>query len=257
MVFYILLGLIFSAVLWIMYRVRNSNNQVDMKELVKSWGERMPQEIKEYRDDATKSTTRNTQPIISDTSGVTVKNCGPETIKRVPQVEHDEEQFKLFTDLNESKHDLEKVNNLNEEICEKPQTDKASLLKVYVCDATGGFLDPQKLVSSLNIAGLTFGEMDIFHYYHEEGTKPAFSAASMHEPGTFDLARLQLVRTSGIVMFISSTSIESWPEDFRVMLAAAKRVAASLEAGLYSAPEVLWTEEYEQAIVTKLGFSSD
>lgn len=257
MVFYILLGLIFSAVLWIMYRVRNSNNQVDMKELVKSWGESMPQEIKEYRDGAAKSTTRNTQPIISDTSGVTVRNCGPETIKRVPQVEHDEEQFKLFIDLNESKYDLEKVNNLNEEICEKPQTDKVSLLKVYVCDATGGFLDPQKLVSSLNIAGLVFGEMDIFHYYHEEGTKPAFSAASMHEPGTFDLARLQLVRTSGIVMFISSTSIESWPEDFRVMLAAAKRVAASLEAVLYSAPEVLWTEEHEQAIVTKLGISSD
>ncbi len=84
MVFYILLGLIFSAVLWIMYRVRNSNNQVDMKELVKSWRERMPQEIKEYRDGATKSTTRNTQPIISDTSGVTVRNCGPENHRKSP-----------------------------------------------------------------------------------------------------------------------------------------------------------------------------
>jgi FtsZ-interacting cell division protein ZipA len=257
MVFYILLGLVFVAVLWIIYRVRISNHQDDMKGLAKSWRERMPQQIKEYRDDATKSTTRSTQPIISDTSRVAVRNSGPDTIKKVSQVEQGKEQFKLFGDLNESKHELENVNNLNKEIYEKPQTDNVSLLKAYVCDATGGFLDPQKLVSALNIAGLSFGEMDIFHYYHEESTKPAFSAASMHEPGTFDLERLQLVRTSGIVMFISSTSIESWPEDFRLMLTAAKRVAASLEAVLYSAPEVLWTEEHEQTIATKLGISSD
>ena len=37
------------GVLWITYRVRNSNNRVDVKELAKSWGARMPQEIRDYQ----------------------------------------------------------------------------------------------------------------------------------------------------------------------------------------------------------------
>ena len=39
------------------------------------------------------------------------------------------------------------------------------------------------------------------------------------------------------------------------MLTAAKRIATSLGAELYSAPDVLWTEEYEQKALEKLGAS--
>ncbi len=241
--------------LWITYRVRNSNNRVDVKELAKSWGARMPQEIRDYQHDKKNSTTRNSQPIISDTSNLKIRGSGPEGIKRVSRLKHDEEQFKLFTDFNDVEKDLEKVNNPDDQIRKKSQADDVSPLKVYVCDSNGSVFDPEKLVSSLNIAGLTYGEMDIFHCYREDSTISAFSAASMLEPGTFDLIRLQLVRTSGIVLFISSTSRGSWLDDFRLMLTAAKRIATSLGAELYSAPDVLWTEEYEQKALEKLGAS--
>jgi cell division protein ZipA len=171
-------------------------------------------------------------------------------------LQQDKNQFKLFTDLGEPETEPQKINNYNEKIREKEQVNDVSLLKVYVCDATGRFFDPEKLVGCLNIAGLTFGEMDIFHYYEEANTIPAFSAASMLEPGTFDLKRLQLVRTSGIVLFIGSGSSGNWPDDFRLMLTAAKCIATGLDAELYSAPEVLWTEEHEQKVTEKLGVSS-
>ena len=243
--------------LWITYRVRNSNNRVDVKELAKSWGARMPQEIRDYQHDKKDAITRDSQPIISDTSDVKVRNSGPEAVKKVPRLKQDKDQFQLFTGSQDTEKDLEKFNNSNDDIRKKSQANDVSLLKVYVCDSNGSIFDPEKLVSSLNIAGLTYGEMDIFHYYQEDSTISAFSAASMLEPGTFDLGRLQLVRTSGIVLFISSTARGSWLDDFRLMLTAAKRIATSLGAELYSAPDVLWTEEYEQKALEKLGVSGD
>jgi FtsZ-interacting cell division protein ZipA len=254
--FYSLLGLLFLAVFLVIPRIRNSNNRVDIKELAKSWGERMPQEIREHQEDKANTTTRNSQPIISDTAEVKIRDAGPETVKSVSRLEHSKEQFKLFTDCDEMESDLAKANNFNKEIHQEAQTNDTSLLQVYVCDSAGRLFDPEKLVSTLNIAGLTFGEMDIFHYYEADHTIPAFSAASMLEPGTFDIKKLQLVRTSGIVLFIGSESRESWGDDFRLMLNTAKRIATSLEAALYSAPEVLWTEEHEQKITEKLGLSS-
>ena len=239
------------------YRVRNSNNRVDVKELTKSWGARMPQEIRDYRYDKKDSITRDSQPIISDTSDVKVRNSGPEAVKKVPRLKQDKDQFQLFTGPQDAEKDLEKFNNSNDDIRKKSQANDVSLLKVYVCDSNGSIFDPEKLVSSLNIAGLTYGEMDIFHYYQEDSTISAFSAASMLEPGTFDLGRLQLVRTSGIVLFISSSSSESWRDDFRLMLTAAKRIATNLGAELYSAPDVLWTEEHEQKALEKFGVSGD
>lgn len=252
MIFFTLLGLLLFTALWIVYRVSNSNNRVDVKELAKSWRARMPQEIREYQYDKTNSTAQNSRPIISDTSEVKVRESGPETIKRISQLDEDKVQFKLFADLSDTDNELDKANNPNDQIHKKSEANDVYLLKVYVCDSNGGVFDPEKLVSALNIAGLTFGEMDIFHYYQEDSTTPAFSAASMLEPGTFDLGRLQLVRTSGIVLFIGSSSSASWPDDFHLLLTAAKRIATSLDAELYSAPGIRWTEEHEQKVLEKL-----
>ena len=41
------------------------------------------------------------------------------------------------------------------------------------------------------------------------------------------------------------------------MLTAAKRIATNLGAELYSAPDVLWTEEHEQKALEKFGVSGD
>lgn len=256
MLFFTLIGLLLIVALWIIYRVRNSNNRVDVKELAKSWGVSMPQEIREYQRDKTNPTERNSQPIISDTSEVKVRDSRPAPVNRISQLEREKEQFQLFTDFGDPESNLKKVNKSDNEIHEKAQANDVSLLKAYVCASNGSVFDPEKLVSSLNIAGLTFGEMDIFHYYRDDSTISAFSAASMLEPGTFDLERLQLLSTSGIVLFVCSRPSKNWSDDFRLMLISAKRIAASLDADLYSAPEVLWTEEHEQKVIEKLGISN-
>jgi FtsZ-interacting cell division protein ZipA len=256
MLFYSLLGLLLLVGLWSAWRIRNLNNRVDAKELAKSWEVKMPQEIRDYKGEEINSTISSSQPIISDTSEVKIRDSGPGAVKRVSQLEHDKEQYKLFAEFNETKDDLLKVNSVNEEIHKKAHPEDVSLLKVYVCESGGSFFDPERLVSSLNIAGLTFGEMDIFHYYEEGSSIPAFSAASMLEPGTFDLERLQLVRTSGIVLFVGSGLNGNWSDSFSLMLNTAKRIAASLDAVLYSAPEVPWTEEHEQKLIEELGESS-
>ena len=117
----------------------------------------MPQEIRDYRYDKKDSITRDSQPIISDTSDVKVRNSGPEAVKKVPRLKQDKDQFQLFTGSQDTEKDLEKFNNSDDDIRKKSQANDVSLLKVYVCDSNGSIFDPEKLVSSLNIAGLTYG----------------------------------------------------------------------------------------------------
>jgi cell division protein ZipA len=52
-------------------------------------------------------------------------------------------------------------------------------------------------------AGLRFGDMDIFHYFIEEGDgESIFSVANLVEPGTFNLENLDEMSTPGLTLFL-------------------------------------------------------
>lgn len=58
-----------------------------------------------------------------------------------------------------------------------------------------------ELLQALQNAGLTYGDMDIFHYYADDG-EALFSVAQATEPGTFDMTQIGRLSCHGLSVFI-------------------------------------------------------
>lgn len=79
-------------------------------------------------------------------------------------------------------------------------------------------------------AGLEYGEWQIFHYYPPAAgdAPPLFSLTNMVKPGSFDLQRMDAVRTPGLSLFMVPAGVEGDTDTFDTMLATARRLAANL-----------------------------
>jgi cell division protein ZipA len=97
---------------------------------------------------------------------------------------------------------------------------------LHIKAAEGRYFGGEQLVVHLNRAGLRFGEFDIFHYQN------IFSLASAFEPGTFDLDRLDTLRTSGLSLFMESARLDDLRDGFETMLNTAQHLAEQLRATL-------------------------
>jgi cell division protein ZipA len=87
------------------------------------------------------------------------------------------------------------------------------------------------VVEALEAEGLVYGKYSIFHREHA-GNKSVFYVASMVEPGSFDLDRLDAVTYPGISLFaVVPGSVEA-PVVFDMMLAAGRRLADRLQGQL-------------------------
>lgn len=98
------------------------------------------------------------------------------------------------------------------------------------------------LVKAMNAVGLRYGDMRIFHHYGagELSTqKPLFSVANMIEPGYFDLDHLDGLSTPGLAMFLQLPGPLDGAVAFELFLNTAQRLAETLSADLYSAPQAL------------------
>lgn len=79
-------------------------------------------------------------------------------------------------------------------------------------------------------AGLEFGDMQIFHrpLDGKPESGPIFSMANMVKPGTFDMSRIDELRTPGLTFFLTLpgplTALDAWD----AMLPAAQRMAELL-----------------------------
>lgn len=96
-----------------------------------------------------------------------------------------------------------------------------------------GTIPGDELALSLRGIGMRHGKFGIFHRY--EGTdenRIIFSAASLVEPGSFDLANLKEQRLPGISLFMVLPGPIDGAEAFDLMMAAARALAKSLDAEL-------------------------
>jgi cell division protein ZipA len=96
--------------------------------------------------------------------------------------------------------------------------------------------------------------MNIFHYvdFTQPDIPSAFSAANIHEPGTFDMARIEALKSEGVVLFMNSSDKVRGKEDFSLMLSSAKELAKLLKAKLYSSSEVEWGDDSEKYYLAML-----
>lgn len=105
------------------------------------------------------------------------------------------------------------------------------IVSLFVMAREGQAFNGADLIVAAEKAGLEYGDMGIYHRLvdgkREAG--PIFSVANMVKPGSFDLARLDALRTPGLSFFMTLpgpvTALDAWD----AMLPAAQRLAELLD----------------------------
>ena len=88
------------------------------------------------------------------------------------------------------------------------------------------------LVLALREHGLQLGSYGIFHYYKNTSKNIIFSAASLVEPGIFDLKKIKDQKIPGITFFMSLPLPVKGIEAFDEMLSVVKRLSNHLKGEL-------------------------
>lgn len=90
-----------------------------------------------------------------------------------------------------------------------------------------------ELILSMRGIGLRHGKFGIFHRYDgNDESRTIFSAASLVEPGSFDLANIKDQQIPGISMFLVLPGPVESVEGFDLMMAAARALSQSLDGEL-------------------------
>jgi cell division protein ZipA len=90
-----------------------------------------------------------------------------------------------------------------------------------------------ELILSMRGIGLRHGKFGIFHRYDgSDETRTIFSAASLVEPGSFDMANIKDQEIPGISMFLVLPGPVDGVEAFDLMMAAARALAQTLDGEL-------------------------
>jgi len=97
----------------------------------------------------------------------------------------------------------------------------------------GGAFQGDELILSLRGIGLRHGKFGIFHRYDgNDEHRTVFSAASLVEPGSFDLANIKEQEIPGISLFLILPGPIDGVEAFDFMMEAARALANTLDAEL-------------------------
>jgi len=109
----------------------------------------------------------------------------------------------------------------------------------------GDELSTERTVTALIGAGLKHGRYGIFH---RDGVadEPAFSVASLTEPGSFDLANVQGATIAGLSFFIVLPGMGDPVARFDGMVETARALSVELEADLHDERGSSWSVQRER-----------
>jgi len=103
----------------------------------------------------------------------------------------------------------------------------------------------ERAVAALRGTGLEHGRYGIFHRTGPAG-EPAFSVASLTEPGTFDLANLADSTIAGLSFFIVLPGTGDPVARFDAMVEAARALSVELEGDLHDERGSSWSVQRER-----------
>ena len=116
-----------------------------------------------------------------------------------------------------------------EEADDSPQ----KIVTLRVVARNNGALPGDDLVLNLRGIGMRHGKFGIFHRHEgNDESKIVFSAASLVEPGTFDLQNIKDQEIPGISLFMVLPGPVDGAEAFDLMMTAARALSQSLNAEL-------------------------
>ena len=83
--------------------------------------------------------------------------------------------------------------------------DNEKLIVLYLVEKHGAMLSGGDIISSLEQAGMNYGDMKIFHYYPDNirsSKQPVFSIANLIAPGYFEMSTITELETPGLSLFL-------------------------------------------------------
>ena len=126
----------------------------------------------------------------------------------------------------------------------RPRTPTPRKILVLRLAAGPARIPGDKLRAAFAAQGMTFGKYEIFHHIHPSG-ETLFSAASMVEPGSFDLARMDSTPFPGVTLFAQLPSCISGQEVLEELLRNAKELQGAVggtlqdeRGGLLNSPRI-------------------
>ena len=123
------------------------------------------------------------------------------------------------------------ADDADEEVPEVPAAQKIVALRIVA--RSGGVFQGDELILSLRGIGMRHGKFGIFHRLDgNDEERTVFSAASLVEPGSFDLANIKEQAIPGISLFTVLPGPIDGADAFDLMMAAARTLAQSLNAEL-------------------------
>jgi cell division protein ZipA len=108
-------------------------------------------------------------------------------------------------------------------------TNPVDIIVLYILPKGKATLAGAEINSSAQAMGLTFGEMNIFHYVRDG--RNVFALANMLEPGSFDADSIHDLKTSGLTLFMRIEG-EDPLDDLTEMLQRSYQLAGLLDARL-------------------------
>lgn len=111
-----------------------------------------------------------------------------------------------------------------------PKPDK--IVSLCIQSSGNGFITGVELLDAAMKAGLEFGDMEVFHRYHQGDKRPVFSMANMLKPGHFDKTAWNSFETTGVTLFLTLPGPMPGLDAWDTMLATGQRLAKLLNAEL-------------------------
>jgi len=131
---------------------------------------------------------------------------------------------------------------------QKAEDIKNTFIVMHVMARPGMHFSGYDLYQSLTSAGLTYGEMKIFHRYAErteKSQKVLFSVASAVNPGHIDLDNIGAFNTIGLTLFMDFAKQKTASASFQMMLNAAKLLAEDLDGVILDCNRQTWNLQAE------------
>lgn len=120
-------------------------------------------------------------------------------------------------------------NEIVEEQTREKQNKTSDIVVLYILPKPGQELHGAHINSSAQAMGLTFGEMNIFHF--KDGNRNVFGLANMLEPGSFDPDTIHDLKTNGLTVFMQFSGSDPL-DDLTEMLQRSYQLAGLLDARL-------------------------
>ncbi len=123
--------------------------------------------------------------------------------------------------------------SINEDEPRRPIEIKQKIVTLRLIARDGGAFQGDELILAMRGIGLRHGKFGIFHRHDgNDESRTVFSAASLVEPGSFDLANIKEQQIPGISLFLVLPGPIDSVEAFDMMMEASRALAQGLDGEL-------------------------